>query len=96
MIVMHWGSHLEVSNINSISNFIIPFGNILFSMLSGKWLHLGLYFAPEFNNSRQNIIIRFYKYIVDFRSEAWLNLVWEYINGKLFTVRVAGGGGIYI
>jgi hypothetical protein len=65
---------------------------MLFSMLSTKWLHLGLYFAPEFNYSRQNIIILFWKYLVDFRSEAWLNLFWEYINGKLFTVWVAGGG----
>jgi hypothetical protein len=35
---------------------------------------------------RQNIIILFWKYLVDIRSEAWLNLIWEYINGKLFAV----------
>jgi len=86
---MHWDSPVEVPNINRISNFKILFGN----MLSAEWLHLGLYFAPEFNNSRQNIIILFWKYLVDFRSEAWLHLFWEYINGKFFTVRGAGGGG---
>jgi hypothetical protein len=96
MSVMHWDSHVEVPNINRISNFLISFGNMLFSVLSAEWLHLGLYFAPEFNNSRQNIIILFWKYLVDFSGEAWLHLLWEYINGKLFTVRVAGGGGAYI
>jgi hypothetical protein len=33
---------------------------------------------------RQNIIVLFWKYLVDIRSEAWLNLFWEYINGNLF------------
>jgi hypothetical protein len=75
MNVMHWDSHMEVPNIKRISNFIIAFGNMLFSMLSAEWLHLGLSSAPESknqkkNNSRQNIIILFWKYLVDFRSEA--------------------------
>ncbi len=61
---------MEVPNINRISNFIISFGNMLFSVLSTEWLHLGLYSAPESNNSRQNIIILSWKYLVDFRSEA--------------------------
>ncbi len=30
--------------------------------------------------------ILFWKYLVDMRSETWLNLFWEYINGKLFAV----------
>jgi hypothetical protein len=38
------------------------------------------------HNSRQNVIILFWKYLVDIRSDAWLNLSWEYINGKLFAV----------
>jgi hypothetical protein len=29
------------------------------------------------------------EYLDDIRSEAWLNLFWEYIKGKLFAVRVA-------
>jgi hypothetical protein len=34
----------------------------------------------------QNIIILFWKYLV----EAWLNLFWEFINGKLFAVCIGG------
>jgi hypothetical protein len=49
-------------------------------------LHLVRYFSPEYNDSKQNIIILFGKYLVDIRREAWLNLLWEYINGKLFAV----------
>jgi hypothetical protein len=47
-----------------------------------------LYFSPEYHNSRQNIIIPFWKYLVDNGSEAWLNLFWEYINGILFAVHM--------
>jgi hypothetical protein len=43
--------------------------------------------TAEYYNSEQNIIILFRKYLVDFRSETWLNLFWEYINGKSFAVR---------
>jgi hypothetical protein len=39
-----------------------------------------------YHNSRQNIISLFWKYLVYIRSETWLNLFWEYINGKLFAV----------
>jgi hypothetical protein len=46
-----------------------------------------LYFSSEYHNSKQNFMIRFWKYLVDIRSEAWLNLFWEYINGKLLAVR---------
>jgi hypothetical protein len=45
-----------------------------------------LYFSPEYHNPKQNIIILFWKYLVDIESEAWLNLFWQYINGKLFAV----------
>ncbi len=45
------------------------------------------------SSSLQNIIILdrtwyffFAKNLVDVRNEAWLNLFWEYINGKLFAV----------
>ncbi len=31
-------------------------------------------------------MVLFWKYFVDIRSEAWLNLFWEYINGKSFAV----------
>jgi hypothetical protein len=49
-----------------------------------------LYFSPEFHNSMENIIILFWKYLVDIRSEAWLNLFWENINGKFFAVCIRG------
>jgi hypothetical protein len=46
-----------------------------------------LYFSTEYHNSRQNIIIMIWKYLADIiRSEAWLNLFWEYINRRLFAV----------
>ena len=45
-----------------------------------------LYFSAEYQNYIQNIIILFWKYLVDVRSEAWLNLFWEYIKGILFEV----------
>jgi hypothetical protein len=47
---------------------------------------MALYCSPEYPYSRHNIIILFRKYTVDIRSEAWLNIFWEYINGNLFTV----------
>jgi hypothetical protein len=49
-------------------------------MLTAEWMHLVLYIPDftEFNHSRQNIILLFWKYLVDIRSEAWLNLFWEY------------------
>ncbi len=47
-------------------------------------------FSTEYNNSRQNIIILFCKYLVDNRSEALLILFWEYINGKLFKLQFLG------
>ena len=45
-----------------------------------------LYFPLKHKNPRQNITIMFWKYLVDIESEAWLNLFWQYINGKLFAV----------
>jgi hypothetical protein len=57
---------------------------MLVPMLAAEWLHLLLYFSTEYRNSRQIILILFWKYLVDIRSEARLNLFWEYINGKLF------------
>ncbi len=59
---------------------------MLFPMLTAEWLHQVLCSSTEYSNSRQNIIIVFWKYLVDIRSEAWLNLFWEYLNGKLFAV----------
>ncbi len=58
--------------------FIIPFGNMLFPMLTAEWLHfnLVLFDSTEYHNSRQNIIIMFWKYFVDITREAWLNLFW--------------------
>ncbi len=42
--------------------------------------------ATEYRNSRLNITILYWKYLLDIRSEAWLNLCWEYINRNLFAV----------
>jgi hypothetical protein len=44
------------------------------------------YFSTEYHNFRQNMMILFWKYLAAVRSEARLNLFWEYINRKLFTV----------
>jgi hypothetical protein len=47
-----------------------------------------LYFPSEYHNSRQSIIILFQKYLVDIKSEeAWLHLIWEYINRKIVAVQ---------
>jgi hypothetical protein len=62
-------------------NYIIPFGK-MFIMLTSEWLHLVLYFSTEYHISRQNIIILFWKYLVDIRREAWQKKFWEYIHGK--------------
>jgi hypothetical protein len=59
-------------------------GNMLFPMLAAEWLHLVLYSTSLQNIITKNFIILFWKYLVDIRSEAWLNLCWEYI--KLFAV----------
>jgi len=59
----------------------------VFPMLTDEWLHLTLY---RISYSRENIMYLFWKYLVDLRSEAWLNLFWEYINGKLFAVYIDG------
>ncbi len=59
---------------------------MLFYVLTAEWLHLVQYFSTEYPNPRQNIIILFLKYLVDISSEAWLNLIWENIKGKLFSV----------
>ncbi len=56
---------------------IIPFGNMLFPMLTAEQLHLLLYFCTECHNFIKNIIFLFCKYLVD---------LWEKINGKLFVV----------
>ncbi len=55
-------------------------------MLTAQWLHLVVYFSPEYNNSRKKIIIMIWKYLFDIRSEVLLNLFWDNINGKLFAV----------
>jgi hypothetical protein len=56
-------------------------------------LLVAVYFLPSFlvvaigkgqlqnrHPKARHIIILFWKYLVDIRSEAWLNLFWEYIN----------------
>jgi hypothetical protein len=39
-------------------------GNMLFPTLTAEWLHPVLNFSPEYHNSRQIIIILFWKYLV--------------------------------
>jgi hypothetical protein len=57
------------------------------SMLTAKWLHFKTGTSQtDYHNSRQNMVILFCKYFADIRSEAWLNLFWEYVNGNLFAV----------
>jgi hypothetical protein len=51
--------------------------------------------STEDHNNKQNIIILFWKYLVDIRSEVWLNLFWEYINGKLFAVQQKTKTGVW-
>ncbi len=51
---------------------------MLFPILTDDWLPITL---QKYHNSRQNILILFWKYLVDFRSASWL-----YLNGKLFAV----------
>jgi hypothetical protein len=58
-------------------------------MLAAEWLHKVWQFSTEYHNVRQNISILFWKYLVDIRSEAQLNLFWKYNNGKLFAVQAA-------
>jgi hypothetical protein len=42
--------------------------------MTAKWLNFVLYFFAEYKNSRKNIIILWWKYVVDISSEALLNL----------------------
>jgi hypothetical protein len=55
-------------------------------MLIDNWLYLELYFSTEYHNSSQSIIFLFWKYLADIRSEARLNLFWEFINGNCFAL----------
>jgi hypothetical protein len=57
---------------------------MLLPMLTAEWLHIVLYLATEYYNSRKNIINLLSKYLVNIRSDDWLKLFWEYIIGKLF------------
>jgi hypothetical protein len=68
-------------------NFMILFETMLFPMPTAELLHLVLYFSTECPNSRQKIIILFWKYLVDIRSGVWLNpFLGINLNGKLFAV----------
>ena len=51
-----------------------PFSSVLF------------YFFTEYYNSRQNIIMLFWKYVLDIRH--WLNLFWEHMDNCLRYCRV--------
>jgi hypothetical protein len=59
---------------------------MLIPMLKAERLHLVLHFSTEYHNFKPNIIILFWKNFVDIRSEDWLILFGEHINGKLFAV----------
>jgi hypothetical protein len=81
-------------NLPYYSDFIIPFGNMLFPfhswLTASRTVHCTVLLYTEYKNSRQNIKILFWKYVVDIRSEALLNLFGEYKNGKL----IKGFGGM--
>jgi hypothetical protein len=47
---------------------------MLFPMMTAEWQYFVLYFSTEYQKFRQNIIIMFWKYVVDIRSKAWPNL----------------------
>jgi hypothetical protein len=53
---------------------------MLFPMLTAEWMHIVLYRIPD--RTSYSVLEIF----SDIRSEAWLNLFWEYIHGKLFAV----------
>jgi hypothetical protein len=61
---------------------------MLFLMLTTEQLHLVQYCTTEYQNSLQSIIILFWKYLF---YGPWLNLFWEYINGKLICSVVGKG-----
>ncbi len=65
---------------NSAWKYVVPYAE-------AKWMHLVLYITTEYHNYKQYIIIPFYKYLSDIRSEAWPNHFWEHINRKLFAVQ---------
>jgi hypothetical protein len=69
-------------------NFIIQIGNMLFLMLTAEWLNLVPFFSTDYHNSTHNRIILVWKYLFNISSEAWLNIFWEYINGKLYAVLI--------
>jgi hypothetical protein len=48
----------------------------MYPLLAAERLHQVMNFSTEYSNSRQNITILFWKYLVDIRSEAWLNTFW--------------------
>jgi hypothetical protein len=47
------------------------------------WLHPVLYYSTDYQNSRQNIIILFWIYLVDIGSKTKLNLFWELHKWKI-------------
>jgi hypothetical protein len=49
-----------------------------------------LIIGSKYLNSRENIIILFWKYFIAIRSMARLNLFWEYRKGKLSAVLKRG------
>jgi hypothetical protein len=54
---------------------------MLYPMQTADYLHLVLYFSANI------IIVLFWKYLIDIKSETFLTLFGEYINGKLFAVQ---------
>jgi hypothetical protein len=51
-------------------------------MAASSSVHLHRIIIPHYNSV--------WKYLVNIRSETWLKLFWEYINGKLFAVYWGG------
>jgi hypothetical protein len=51
---------------------------MLVPLMAAEWLRQVLYFCTEYHNSRKNILILFWKYVVDIRSAGQLNLFGKY------------------
>jgi hypothetical protein len=76
------GSRIQLSK-----QHLDPIGN----MLAAEWLHLVMYSSSQQDIIIHNIIRLFWKYLVDIRGVAWLNLCWDYIKRKLFAVSLYVG-----
>ncbi len=78
----------NVSVILSTLGVIFNMRKIRLSMLSSVHFHTCkmILVLPKCSYDISTSEILCWQYFVDIKSEAWLNLFWEHINGKLFAV----------